>query len=138
AASVQHGHRAMVAALDEARPHHLGENLAASVRLDHIADGSPWPIPTRRRSRDAQEGGHPAPSGGQRCSSRDDKTDISIIGVSIRGPVTSPYRDTIEAFLDSGVPRHTLGLVYGRRRIGKSTLLDQITVERGGFYWEAT
>lgn len=58
--------------------------------------------------------------------------------MSIRGPVTSPYRDTIEAFLDSGVPRHTLGLVYGRRRIGKSTLLDQITVERGGFYWEAT
>lgn len=50
----------------------------------------------------------------------------------------SPYRQAVETFLDSGVERHTLGLVYGRRRIGKSTLLDQLTVDRGGFYWEAT
>jgi AAA+ ATPase superfamily predicted ATPase len=28
--------------------------------------------------------------------------------------------------------------VYGRRRIGKSTLLEAMTRERGGFYWEAT
>lgn len=33
-------------------------------------------------------------------------------------------RDTIESFIDSGVDRNTLGLVYGRRRIGKSTLLE--------------
>lgn len=47
-------------------------------------------------------------------------------------------RTPIEAFLDSGAPHQTLGLVYGRRRIGKSTLLEAIARERGGFYWEAT
>lgn len=47
-------------------------------------------------------------------------------------------RPVIEAFIDSGVDHHTLGLVYGRRRIGKSTLLERLTRERGGFYWEAT
>ncbi len=41
-------------------------------------------------------------------------------------------------FLDAPVPRHTLGLMYGRRRIGKSTLLHERVRERGGFYWEAT
>jgi hypothetical protein len=51
---------------------------------------------------------------------------------------SSPYRETVEGFLDSGVERHTLGLVYGRRRIGKSTLLDQVATDRRGFYWEAT
>ncbi|HEX8694701.1 MAG TPA: hypothetical protein VF746_19910 [Longimicrobium sp.] len=51
-------------------------------------------------------------------------------------PVAS--RVHIEAFFDSGVDRNTLGLVYGRRRIGKSTLLEALTAERGGFYWEAT
>jgi AAA+ ATPase superfamily predicted ATPase len=44
----------------------------------------------------------------------------------------------LDVFLDSGVQHHTLGLVYGRRRIGKSTLLERLTRERGGFYWEAT
>ena len=48
------------------------------------------------------------------------------------------YRDRVEAFIDSGAGQHTLGLVYGRRRIGKSTLLEAVTAGRGGFYWEAT
>ncbi|HEX9887037.1 MAG TPA: hypothetical protein VGA70_11145 [Longimicrobiales bacterium] len=47
-------------------------------------------------------------------------------------------RQPIEEFLDSGADRPTLGLVYGRRRIGKSTLLSEVARERGGFYWEAT
>jgi uncharacterized protein len=48
------------------------------------------------------------------------------------------YRSHIEAFLGSKAHHHTLALVYGRRRIGKSTLLESITAARGGFYWEAT
>jgi len=44
----------------------------------------------------------------------------------------------ISRFLGSDADRPTLGLVYGRRRIGKSTLLQRIATERGGFYWEAT
>lgn len=48
------------------------------------------------------------------------------------------YRSHVETFLDSGADRHTLGLVYGRRRIGKSTLLEAVANDRGGFYWEAT
>ena len=47
-------------------------------------------------------------------------------------------RGHVESFLDSAVDHPTLGLVYGRRRIGKSTLLDELTADRGGFYWEAT
>jgi hypothetical protein len=47
-------------------------------------------------------------------------------------------RPHITRFLDTKVDRPTLGLVYGRRRIGKSTLLAGIAAERGGFYWEAT
>lgn len=47
-------------------------------------------------------------------------------------------REHVERFLDSEVGHHTLALVYGRRRIGKSTLLDELATERGGFYWEAT
>ncbi len=47
-------------------------------------------------------------------------------------------RQHLERFLDSKVSHHTLGLLYGRRRIGKSTLLDELTATRGGFYWEAT
>lgn len=47
-------------------------------------------------------------------------------------------RAAIAAFFDSSARRNTLGLVYGRRRIGKSTLLDALTTERAGFYWEAT
>lgn len=48
------------------------------------------------------------------------------------------YREHVETFVDSGADRHTLGLVYGRRRIGKSTLLEAVVHDRGGFYWEAT
>jgi len=47
-------------------------------------------------------------------------------------------RAPIEAFVDSGVEHPTLGLVYGRRRIGKSTLLASMAAQRKGFYWEAT
>lgn len=52
--------------------------------------------------------------------------------------IPSSYRQSVEAFLDSGADRHTLGLVYGRRRIGKSTMLEAVVHDRGGFYWEAT
>ncbi|MEX0599057.1 MAG: hypothetical protein WD205_00360 [Rhodothermales bacterium] len=47
-------------------------------------------------------------------------------------------RQPLTDFLDAPVQRHTLGLVYGRRRIGKSTLLHELVSARGGFYWEAT
>ncbi len=47
-------------------------------------------------------------------------------------------RAPLLAFLDAPVERHTLGLMYGRRRIGKSTLLHELVRARGGFYWEAT
>lgn len=47
-------------------------------------------------------------------------------------------RDHVERFVSSGTRRHTLGLVYGRRRIGKSTLLEGVAAERSGFFWEAT
>lgn len=46
--------------------------------------------------------------------------------------------EAVVSFLDSEVPQATLGLVYGRRRIGKSTLLSRVASDRGGFYWEAT
>ena len=41
-------------------------------------------------------------------------------------------------FIDAGPDRNTMALVYGRRRIGKSTALTRLVRERGGFYWEAT
>ncbi len=44
----------------------------------------------------------------------------------------------LRAFLDGGAKRPTLGLMYGRRRIGKSTLLVEEVGQRGGFYFEAT
>lgn len=44
----------------------------------------------------------------------------------------------LDAFLDAVVPRPTLGLMYGRRRIGKSTALVERTYARNGFYFEAT
>lgn len=44
----------------------------------------------------------------------------------------------LDAFLDAAVDRPTLGLMYGRRRIGKSTALVERTDLRGGFYFEAT
>jgi AAA+ ATPase superfamily predicted ATPase len=47
-------------------------------------------------------------------------------------------RSHVEEFIDSSAPKHTLGLLYGRRRIGKSTLLEGVCEGRGGFYWEAT
>lgn len=51
---------------------------------------------------------------------------------------TEPYRDHVDRFVDSTADRPTLGLVYGRRRIGKSTMLEALTAQRSGFYWEAT
>lgn len=47
-------------------------------------------------------------------------------------------RDIISNFIDSTVDRPLLGLVYGRRRIGKSTLLASEVAARSGFYFEAT
>jgi len=52
--------------------------------------------------------------------------------------VQPSYEDHVRTFLDSAADRPTLGLVYGRRRIGKSTLLERIADDRNGFYWEAT
>jgi AAA+ ATPase superfamily predicted ATPase len=43
----------------------------------------------------------------------------------------------LEKFLDSSIDRPLLGLVYGRRRIGKSTMLVEQAQRRGGFYFEA-
>lgn len=47
-------------------------------------------------------------------------------------------RRHLQTFFDAPVARNTLGLLYGRRRIGKSTLLESLVAERKGFYWEAT
>ena len=44
----------------------------------------------------------------------------------------------LRAFLDGRARRPTLGLMYGRRRIGKSTLLVEEVGQRGGLYFEAT
>ncbi|HEX9765489.1 MAG TPA: hypothetical protein VGA36_01910 [Nitriliruptorales bacterium] len=44
----------------------------------------------------------------------------------------------LAGFLDSEAQRPLLGLLYGRRRIGKSTLLVEHTDQREGFYFEAT
>lgn len=49
----------------------------------------------------------------------------------------SAARRAVERFIDGGLPRATLGLVYGRRRIGKTTLLLSLVDQRDGFYWEA-
>ena len=46
-------------------------------------------------------------------------------------------RAALETFLDSSTDRPLLGLVYGRRRIGKSTMLVEQAERRGGFYFEA-
>ncbi|MHB1210308.1 MAG: AAA family ATPase [Acidimicrobiales bacterium] len=43
----------------------------------------------------------------------------------------------LDAFFDATVARPTLGLMYGRRRIGKSTALVERTYARDGFYFEA-
>ena len=44
----------------------------------------------------------------------------------------------LSSFFDTAVARPTLGVVYGRRRIGKSTLLVREAEKRSGFYFEAT
>jgi AAA+ ATPase superfamily predicted ATPase len=46
--------------------------------------------------------------------------------------------EQLDRFLDSTIARPTLGMMYGRRRIGKSTALVERTQARGGFYFEAT
>jgi hypothetical protein len=48
------------------------------------------------------------------------------------------HEQQLDSFLDTPVTRPTLGLMYGRRRIGKSTALVERTEARGGFYFEAT
>lgn len=45
---------------------------------------------------------------------------------------------SLETFFENETERPMLGLVYGRRRIGKSTLLVDQVRARGGFYYEAT
>jgi AAA+ ATPase superfamily predicted ATPase len=47
-------------------------------------------------------------------------------------------QQAVADFIDSPVRRPVLGLLYGRRRIGKSTLLVRQVRERNGFYFEAT
>lgn len=47
-------------------------------------------------------------------------------------------RDVVSNFIDTATGRPLLGLVYGRRRIGKSTLLVNEVEQRSGFYFEAT
>lgn len=49
-----------------------------------------------------------------------------------------PATEPLERFLANTANRNTLGLVYGRRRIGKSTLLAALARSNRGFYWEAT
>ena len=44
----------------------------------------------------------------------------------------------LATFIEAPVERALLGLVYGRRRIGKSTLLVSEARARGGFCYEAT
>jgi uncharacterized protein len=41
-------------------------------------------------------------------------------------------------FIDSPLDACLLGLVYGRRRQGKTTLLQHLCSEHDGFYWQAT
>lgn len=40
-------------------------------------------------------------------------------------------------FVQSPLDGCLLGLVYGRRRQGKTTLLHQLCNAMGGFYWQA-
>jgi hypothetical protein len=47
-------------------------------------------------------------------------------------------RGHLESLITSDLKHDTLGLLYGRRRIGKSTLLADLADAHGGFYWEAT
>lgn len=43
----------------------------------------------------------------------------------------------LEDFCASGDETATLGIVWGRRRVGKSFLLQSIVEQTGGFYYEA-
>lgn len=43
----------------------------------------------------------------------------------------------LEAFVNSDRPGAALGLVYGRRRQGKTYLLEALVEAAGGFYWSA-
>ncbi|HAS09855.1 MAG TPA: ATPase, partial [Acidimicrobiaceae bacterium] len=52
--------------------------------------------------------------------------------------VSEADRRQLVEFFDNPADRALLGLVYGRRRIGKSTLLVEQATARGGFYFEAT
>jgi uncharacterized protein len=47
-------------------------------------------------------------------------------------------RTRLEKFVGSSARANTLALLYGRRRIGKSTLLVSLAEAHKGFYWEAT
>lgn len=45
--------------------------------------------------------------------------------------------DRLREFATSGEPAATLGIVWGRRRTGKSFLLEALVERTGGFYYEA-
>ncbi len=45
--------------------------------------------------------------------------------------------DRLTEFAVSGQPDATLGIVWGRRRVGKSFLLSALTEQTGGFYYSA-
>jgi hypothetical protein len=45
--------------------------------------------------------------------------------------------DALTAFATSGVSGPSLGLVWGRRRVGKSYLLETLAEQTGGFYYQA-
>lgn len=45
--------------------------------------------------------------------------------------------DRLTAFATSGTPGPSLGLVWGRRRVGKSFLLETLAEQTGGFYYQA-
>lgn len=99
------------------------------TRQAHLPGGSTGgPSAWRRSTRGSDTHGNDT-------NSCDSMSDMSILDLRMDH---ADYRGRVEDFVGSGADRHTLGLVYGRRRIGKSTLLEAVTHARGGFYWEAT
>jgi uncharacterized protein len=48
-----------------------------------------------------------------------------------------PEWNALTSFVESGEPHATLGVVWGRRRVGKSFLLESITDQTNGFYYES-